>query len=56
MKSLVAKQLPSLFLIFFSLKSLNRLDFIIGWFSFYLIAEISVKILLFYEIKLGEEV
>ena len=39
-----------MFLIFFSLKSLNRLDFIICWFSLDLIAEKSIKIF-FYEIK-----
>ena len=54
--SLVAKQLTSILHVshFFSLKSMNRLDFIICWFSIYLKAEKSIKIF-FYEIKLGEK-
>ena len=59
MKSLVAKQLPSILhvshFILFSLKSMNRLDVMICWFSLYLIAEKSTQIL-FYEIKLGKKV
>ena len=34
---------------------MNRLDFIICWFSLYIIAEKSIKIF-FYEIKLGNKV
>ena len=57
MKSLVAKQLPSILHVshFLFLISMNRLDFIICWFSHYLIAEKSIKIF-FYEINLGEKV
>ena len=57
MKSLVAKHLTSILhvLIFISLESMNRPDFIICWFSLYLIAEKSIKIF-FYEIKFGEKV
>ena len=44
-----------MFLIFFSLKSMNRPDFIFCWFSHYLIAEKSIHIL-FHEIKLGKKV
>ena len=44
-----------MFLILFSLKSMNRIDFIIGWFLLYLIADKSIKIF-FYEIKLGNKV
>ena len=41
-----------MFPIFFSLKSMNRLDVVICWFSLDLIAEKSIKIF-FYEIKFG---
>ena len=39
----------------FSIKSMNRFDFIICWFSLYIIAEKSIKIF-FYEIELGNKV
>ena len=43
----------------FSIKSMNRLDFIICWFSLYIIAEQSIKSsikIFFNEIKLGNKV
>ena len=56
MKSLFPKPLTSILHVshFFPLKSMNRLDFIICWFSLYLIAEKSIKIF-FHEIKFGEK-
>ena len=38
----------------FSIKSMNRFDFIICWFSLYIIAEKSIKIF-FFEIELGNK-
>ena len=43
LKSLYSLRPYHVFLIFFSLKSMNRLDFIICWFSLYLIADRKIN-------------